>query len=262
MTTTQHLVMNAKWTMATAPNRRLPVFVRSLRAFTLVEMLVVISIIATLAGLIVGLAPTVGERMKESRLRSELSDLQLAIESYRSKFGIYPPDNGKFLTDPNSTELSGISPLYYELSGVFVDNTNRVFVTADGNQKITSAEVLNRFGRDGFVNAARLGRRRAIAYRFNDRQHAGISRTASSGGNLEVLAIGFVTDSTGKRGSGFNWPSDSKVLAQYPYPVPSNPGLNPWHYVSTNPTNNPGGYDLWAEYFVRGERRVLGNWKQ
>lgn len=238
--------------------------VRNDSAFTLIELLVVISIIATLAGLVVGLAPTASERMKEARLRSELADLQNAIEGFHAKFGVYPPDGAKTLLQGGKEIDSSLSPLYYELSGVFVDNPNQVFITPDGSQRITSQAVQAGFGRDGFVNAALLGRRRAFSHRINDRQHAGIYRTANGSADvgLEVLAAGFITDSTGKKGSGFPWPTDAKTLNQYPSPIPSNPGLNPWHYISTTPTNNPGGYDLWAEYFVRGEHRVIANWKQ
>jgi prepilin-type N-terminal cleavage/methylation domain-containing protein len=267
--------MNAKWpngiasrdSLQTRSNRDKSIPGSSARAFTLVELLVVISIIATLAGLVVGLAPTVGERMKESRIRAELAELQFAIESYKAKFGIYPPDHGSYLSgtqadqQPGTRSLSGSSPLYYELSGVFVDNANGVFLTADTKQSLSPVDIQRHFGRDGFINAALLNRRRQFTHRLNDRQHAGISRKADAGG-LEVLAVGFITDSTSKRGSGFPWPTDAKTLAQYPAPIPANPGLNPWHYVSTSPVHNPGGYDLWAEYFVRGERRILANWKQ
>lgn len=251
--------------LQTRSNRDKSIPGRSIHAFTLVELLVVISIIATLAGLVVGLAPTVGERMKESRIRAELAELQFAIESYKAKFGIYPPDNGSYLNGTQggltSETLSGLSPLYYELSGVFVDNANQVFLTADTKQSLSPSDIQYHFGRDGFVNAALPNRRRAFTHRLNDRQHAGISRT-SDGGGLEVLAVGFITDSTGKRGSGFPWPTDKKTTDQYPPPIPKNQGLNPWHYVSTSPIHNPGGYDLWAEYFVRGERRIIANWKQ
>jgi hypothetical protein len=47
------------------------------------------------------------------------------------------------------------------------------------------------------------------------------------------------------------------------HPVPSNKGLNPWRYVSTNPTNNPGSFDLWAEIPVGRDRvKIIGNWKE
>lgn len=246
-------------------------------AFTLVELLVVISIIGTLAGLVVGLAPTVSERMKESRIKSELAELQVAIDAYKAKFGIYPPDNGMFLKGPlsesDTEKYSALNPLYYELGGVFVDNVNKVFLTADTKQQLSPTFVAKWFNRDGFVNAVVQNKRRPFTHRINDRQHAGITRNNDAGG-LEILAVGFITDSTGKRGSGFTWPTDRKTLEQSPNPIPKDPsetpvwnnpaneGMSPWHYVSSNPIHNPEGYDLWAEYFVRGERRILANWKQ
>jgi len=62
-----------------------------LRAFSLIELLVVISIIAVLAGLVVGVAPVASKRMREARIRAELAALVTAIESYKAKYGVYPP---------------------------------------------------------------------------------------------------------------------------------------------------------------------------
>ena len=44
--------------------------------------------------------------------------------------------------------------------------------------------------------------------------------------------------------------------------LPGNPGLNPWRYVSSNPTNNPSSFDLWAEYWQGNNKIVIGNWKR
>ncbi len=40
------------------------------------------------------------------------------------------------------------------------------------------------------------------------------------------------------------------------------PGLNPWRYVSTQPTNNPASFDLWAEYVEGGKVKVICNWSE
>ena len=58
---------------------------RSGGAFTLVELLVVISIIGLLAGMLVGLAPAAMAKMRDARVRVELNQLVAAIEEYKSK---------------------------------------------------------------------------------------------------------------------------------------------------------------------------------
>ena len=60
-------------------------------AFTLVELLAVITIVAILLGLVLGLQGRVREKMLESRIQSEMSAIELALESYKSKNGQYPP---------------------------------------------------------------------------------------------------------------------------------------------------------------------------
>lgn len=39
------------------------------------------------------------------------------------------------------------------------------------------------------------------------------------------------------------------------------PDINPWRYVSRNPTNNTESFDLWAEVLVGNKKIVIGNWK-
>ena len=87
----------------------------------------------------------------------------------------------------------------------------------------------------------------------------GPSTTTPGYTKLEVLVVGFSSDASGKKGSGFQWPLNIPVAQ---HPVPLNKGLNPWRYVSSNPTNNPGSFDLWAEIVVKGQKKIIGNWKQ
>jgi prepilin-type N-terminal cleavage/methylation domain-containing protein len=61
------------------------------RGFTLVEILVAITVIAILAGmLIVGVFPALN-RAKETAIQVELSTLERAVEDFKLKFGVYPP---------------------------------------------------------------------------------------------------------------------------------------------------------------------------
>ncbi len=245
-------------------------------AFTLIELLTVISIIAVLAGLVVGLAPVASAKMKEARVRGELAGLVTAIESYKSRFGVYPPDNTYTLNNTGNgpTQVDPVmNTLYYELTGALVDNSRGSFFTADDEVEVTSAVLLDKLGREGIVNSvprtqagATLDRterplkRRLFSVPLKDYQSCEIFRQKSAAGyvDLELLAVGHGGDASGKKGAGIAWPLNN---SQFPPPVASNPSLNPWRYVSTNPTNNPTSFDLWAEVIVKGERKIIGNWK-
>lgn len=256
---------------------------RGVLAFTLIELLTVISIIAVLAGLVVGLAPAASVRMKEARVRGELASLVTTIEAYKARFGVYPPDNfdgDTGLNDPTRP------PLFYELSGVLVDNARKVFLTTDDGRVIQPATVDEWFNREGFVNAvprtigaspaeqAKLdqqAKRRLFSRDFKDTQFAEVFRSKTQAGytDIELLAVGVASDASQPKGkfAGLPWPL--KVPAAL-HPVPTNPGLNPWRYISTNPTNNPNSFDLWAEIPLKAEPvgatwkvtvKVIGNWK-
>ena len=83
--------------------------------FSLIEILVVIAIIGTIAALLVGATSHVRETSVRSRVKTELSQIATAIDKYHAKFGFYPPDNGKTPFDASA------SPLYYELTGAPLD---------------------------------------------------------------------------------------------------------------------------------------------
>lgn len=74
-------------TTATTTNR-----VHPRHAFTLVELLVVITIIGIIAGLALPALYGVFTRGKATAMRMEVESLTNAIEEYRSKYGDYPPD--------------------------------------------------------------------------------------------------------------------------------------------------------------------------
>lgn len=240
--------------------------------FTLIELLVVISIISVLAGFVVGLAPLANRRMKEARVRTELAALVGAIEAYKTKYGVYPPDNyDPVLKRTNPTRNS----LFYELTGVLVDNRLGRLVTADDQVMISPDVFLSHFGREGVLNSApriqgttaeqakldREQKKSLMRLEFKPSQYAELFRSRNTSGytDLEVLAVGFSSDASGKKGTGIPWPG---AIAPNLHPVPTNPGLNPWRYVSTNPTNNPGRFDLWAELpsAKSTDVQVIGNW--
>lgn len=263
---------------------------RPLLAFTLIELLTVISIIAVVAGLVVGLAPVASGKMKEARVRSELAALVTTIESYKSRFGVYPPDNFNAVTGQTDPARN---PLYYELTGVLVDNSERVFYTSDDETRVLPATVDGWFRREGFVNGVsrirtnnitvaaqnrldQLAKRRLFSRDFRDNQFAEVFRSTTQPGyvDIELLAVGCATDASKPKGKSFGFPWPLKISDANQHPIPSNPGLNPWRYVSTNPTNNPNSFDLWAEIPLRVDLirdtpplqwrityKIIGNWK-
>ena len=61
-------------------------------AFTLVEMLVVITIIGILASLITAAAISARRTAKNAAIVMEVKQLEMACQAYKEKFGEYPPD--------------------------------------------------------------------------------------------------------------------------------------------------------------------------
>ena len=66
---------------------------KSVRAFTLVEILAVVSIMLLLLALVIGLNSRGKEKAEESRLTTELAAIELALENYKAANGNYPPSN-------------------------------------------------------------------------------------------------------------------------------------------------------------------------
>jgi len=64
---------------------------RPRHAFTLVELLAVIALVAIICGTVLGLAGGVYERTAGARAKTELAVLAQAIEAWRSAYGDYPP---------------------------------------------------------------------------------------------------------------------------------------------------------------------------
>lgn len=65
------------------------------RAFTLVELLVVIIIIAILASLAIPVTNTVMARANTLRIKATMKDLQVAVSNYRAEYNRFPIDPSK-----------------------------------------------------------------------------------------------------------------------------------------------------------------------
>src|SRR5437868_4440858 len=108
-------------------------------AFTLIELLVVIAIIALLASMIFPVTGAINRQKMRAVARAGVSQLEVAIESYKAKTGVYPP------ADTNNAALN---PLFYELAGTKLDNAG-VYTTKDGSAQIKATDVPTTFGSVG-----------------------------------------------------------------------------------------------------------------
>jgi general secretion pathway protein G len=95
---------------------------RARGAFTILELLVVITIIIVLAGLILSTVGYVQKKGARSRAEAEIAAMSAALESYKADNGIYPTENTTTeqlkATDNNSTNYVAASKyLYKQISG-------------------------------------------------------------------------------------------------------------------------------------------------
>lgn len=91
-------------------------------AFTIIEVLVVMSIILVLAGLILATSGYVQNKGARSRAEAEIAAMSAALENYKADNGIYPTDSA-----PNSSEQlkanlnpDGGDPANFLISGQFL----------------------------------------------------------------------------------------------------------------------------------------------
>ena len=216
-------------------------------AFTLIELLVVIGIIALLAALVVGGTKYTGTKMKENRIRTELKALATAIEAYHAKYNHYPPDNVVVRTPPVIIVNPVTNSLYYELTGVIVEDrpTGGTFRSPNRSEKFGSFTLQQYFGVDGIENAGTTAKEVKPFISLKSGQYAAIKAASPIEAELDVLVV------------PVPWPLNR--TADQPTSVP---GLNPWRYVSTQPTNNPASFDLWAEYVDGAKVKVICNWSE
>lgn len=100
------------------------------QAFTLVEMLTVMAIIAILTGLVLSIAGYAQNRAARERALGEIQEMTTGCESYKTDYGSYPQDTDTDLLDPrvDGNPVAGPSyerykksclSLYSALSGDF-----------------------------------------------------------------------------------------------------------------------------------------------
>jgi prepilin-type N-terminal cleavage/methylation domain-containing protein len=199
-------------------------------AFTLIEMLVVIAIIAVLAALLVPVGTRISENRMQSVAKAELTQIATAIDNYKAKYNFYPPDG----TNPP------VNPLYFELSGTILANdaTGYYFITLDKRSRIYTNSMNVPMGVTGLAN----------------------SSTTPQGTDDRPAPVAFLKDlKPAQLGSASGV---TNLLCSQEWTKPGGNAANPWRYVSSNPTNNPGTYDLWVDLWISGKTHRICNWSK
>ena len=95
--------LNGKWKMESG---------KYVKAFTLIELLVVIAIIGALSAFLVANFIGVKQRARDAQRKSDLRQIQGALEIYRSDQGSYP-DNAILALNPSCGSALTVSPTVY-----------------------------------------------------------------------------------------------------------------------------------------------------
>ena len=104
-----------------SPARRMRALPRvRVRAFTLIELLIVMAIIIVLAGLILATANYVQKKGYRSRAEAEIAAISAALENYKADNGVYPNSTITDALNPadaNADYRPASSVLYVKLTG-------------------------------------------------------------------------------------------------------------------------------------------------
>jgi prepilin-type N-terminal cleavage/methylation domain-containing protein len=101
----------------------------SRRAFTLIELLIVMAIIIVLAGLILATAGYVQKKGYRSRAEAEIAAISAALENYKADNGVYPSSadtnalKPNTMGDPASASYTNASLALYKLISGDADNS-------------------------------------------------------------------------------------------------------------------------------------------
>jgi prepilin-type N-terminal cleavage/methylation domain-containing protein len=225
------------------------------KAFTLIELLIVIATIGILAALLMPVFATVSTHAVIQRAQSERDQLETAIDRYQKKYGFYPPSNTN--ATPSTLSAALTNQLYYELVGTTNIGTALApdYLTLDNRITNTSGAALQVFGVSGFMNCSRgAGGEDAVsAQSFLTGIKSGqLANVPVAAGTISILCTAANSDASYQPIPGPNPSSPVTTVAGRP--------ANPWRYLYPG-INNPQSYDLWVQVFVGGKTNLICNWK-
>jgi prepilin-type N-terminal cleavage/methylation domain-containing protein len=221
---------------------------RSRLAFTLIEMLTVITIMAIVAALVVTMGQAASQKKKIAAVSGEMKRLTVMIDNYFNKLNYYPPDNGGLIS--NTVNLSiydamaATNPLIYELTGATNVNTGKqgtllVFNSTNANLTILASTYAEVFNRGGIANGDTAEPHNFFQPGPSPKENA----PYYTGSTPPICGLLVPVEFTNVQVHNF------------------------WHYdSSTTNRHNMTTYDLWAEYSIgsKSGRSILitnGNWQ-
>lgn len=215
--------------------------------FTLVELLVVISVIGVLAALLMTVLNSGTKHSILQRAQSERDQIETAIQRYHESYGFYPPSNANASSANLSPALT--NQLYYELEGTTasVGSVGTNFTTLDNDSTIASPTIAGAFGVAGFMNYTKgNGEDIRNAENFLTGLKSSQIATLTVGGQpVNILTTAAVGDPTYQPISGAKTENGQNA--------------NPWLYLYPG-IHNPGSYDLWLKIMVGGKTNLISNW--
>jgi prepilin-type N-terminal cleavage/methylation domain-containing protein len=228
-----------------ADSRHVSRVTRRLAAFTLIELLTVMTIIGVLAAF---LFPVVGGIKRQQYIRNaqaEMEQLETAIDRYKAAYGFYPPDNQHNPANPL------VNQLYFELLGTTnTGGSSPVFQSLDDPTiHPTQSDLATIFGVSGIMNCSKTGSAEDVRAAQNFLPGLKPNQVSASITNGEPDGFKMLVSSVGGPDLTYN-PLNMSGMA----------GVNPWRYNSSNPTNNPGAYDLWVQLSIGGKTNLICNW--
>jgi prepilin-type N-terminal cleavage/methylation domain-containing protein len=216
-------------------------------AFTLIELLVVIAIMSVLAALLFPVVGAVKKRQYIFNTQAEMAKLETAIDRYKAAYGFYPPDNQQSPANPM------VNQLYYELTGttnISPAPNPPVYQSLDGSLPTLTggavgSQVNLAFGVGGFMNCTKPG---------------GGEDASAAKNFLPDLKPNQVWPNFTNATVGINLLIGSVGGPDAKYQPMGQQDLNPWRYNSSNPTNNPGSYELWIQLVIGKQTNLICNW--